>query len=184
MAKQVPVKYSFADKVKRVLWYGIWNLTIRPIPRGYATKWERIILNLFGAKVSKTACIHSSAKILMPSNLIVEDYATISDHVYIENSTLCHIMAHAIVSQQTYICNGTHDIWEKSFPPYSAQIIIGRRAWVSARCLIGPGVKIGDGAVVSAGSVVFKNVKPWKIVAGNPAQVIADRDVDWKDDLD
>ncbi|WP_416238341.1 hypothetical protein [Synechococcus sp. CCY9202] len=54
-------------------------------------------------------------------------------------------------------------------------ITIGERVWIASGAFIGPGVEIGDGAVVSATSSVFKSVPSYKIVRGNPAIVIASR---------
>ena len=55
-------------------------------------------------------------------------------------------------------------------------IIIGEDCWIGIRSIIMPGVTIGNGAVVGAGAVVTKSVKPYKVVAGNPAKVIGERD--------
>lgn len=52
---------------------------------------------------------------------------------------------------------------------------IGHNVWIGLHAIILPGVEIGDGAVVGAGSVVTKPVKPFTIVAGNPARVIRKR---------
>lgn len=49
---------------------------------------------------------------------------------------------------------------------------IGSRCFIGARSIIMPGIEIGDGSIVAAGSVVTKNVPPRSIVAGNPARVI------------
>ncbi len=49
---------------------------------------------------------------------------------------------------------------------------IGNSVWIGADCTILPGVNIGDGAVIAAGSVVTKNVKSNTIVAGNPAKIL------------
>ncbi len=51
---------------------------------------------------------------------------------------------------------------------------IGKYVFIGARSIIFPGVTIGDGALVSAGSFVTKNVKPFEIVSGNPAETIGD----------
>jgi len=50
--------------------------------------------------------------------------------------------------------------------------------WIGAGAIILPGVHIGRGAIVSAGSVVFRNVPPFTVVAGNPARTVGvvDRD--------
>ena len=51
-------------------------------------------------------------------------------------------------------------------------------AWIGAGAIILPGVTIRQGAVVGAGSVVTKDVPPYAIVAGNPARVIRQLDID------
>lgn len=52
------------------------------------------------------------------------------------------------------------------------KVKIGNDVWIGARVIILPGVKIGDGAIVGAGSVVTKSVPSYAIVAGNPARLI------------
>lgn len=51
-------------------------------------------------------------------------------------------------------------------------IVIGDGVWIGRNCLIFPGVKIGAGSVISAGSVVRGHVPPYGVVAGNPAKVV------------
>ena len=53
-----------------------------------------------------------------------------------------------------------------------SEIIVGNDAWIGGGAILLPGVKIGEGSVVGAGSVVTKDVAPYTIVAGNPAKVI------------
>lgn len=54
-------------------------------------------------------------------------------------------------------------------------IYIGNDVWIGQRVIILPGVHIGNGVIIGAGSVVTKNVKDYDIVAGNPAKVIRNR---------
>jgi galactoside O-acetyltransferase len=54
-------------------------------------------------------------------------------------------------------------------------IIIQDYAWVATGAIIMPNVNIGEGAVIGAGAVVTKNVRPWTIVVGNPAKQIGKR---------
>jgi acetyltransferase-like isoleucine patch superfamily enzyme len=51
-------------------------------------------------------------------------------------------------------------------------VVIGSDVWLGSRCCVLAGVRIGDGAVVGAQAVVTKDVPPYAIVAGNPAQVV------------
>jgi acetyltransferase-like isoleucine patch superfamily enzyme len=53
-------------------------------------------------------------------------------------------------------------------------IEIGDNVWIGMRSAIYPGVKVGEGSIVSANSVVRTNVRAYSVVAGNPARKIAD----------
>jgi len=57
-------------------------------------------------------------------------------------------------------------------PVITAPIRIERRAWVAADTFVGPGVTIGEGAVVGARASVFRDVDPWTVVGGNPARIL------------
>jgi virginiamycin A acetyltransferase len=70
--------------------------------------------------------------------------------------------------------------WEKVMPkpgdlPYKGDTIIGNDVWIGYESLIMPGVKIGNGAIVSSRSVVVSDVPPYTIVGGNPAKAIRQR---------
>lgn len=70
--------------------------------------------------------------------------------------------------------------WEHVTPqpdeyPYKGDTVIGNDVWIGYEAVIMPGVKIGDGAIIAAKSVVSKNVQPYGIVGGNPAQIIRQR---------
>jgi acetyltransferase-like isoleucine patch superfamily enzyme len=58
------------------------------------------------------------------------------------------------------------------YPVPTGDTIVGSDVWTTENCLILPGVKIGDGAIVAAGAVVTKDVPPYAIVGGNPAKLI------------
>lgn len=52
---------------------------------------------------------------------------------------------------------------------------IGNDVWIGVRVIILPGVHVGDGAIIGAGSVVTRDVEPYSIVGGNPAKLIRKR---------
>jgi len=55
---------------------------------------------------------------------------------------------------------------------FFAEIVIEDGAWLASRCTVLPGVTIGAGSIVAAGSVVTRNVPPHTLVAGIPARVV------------
>lgn len=62
-------------------------------------------------------------------------------------------------------------------PQTFAPIVIEDQVWIAADAFIGPGIRIGQGAVVGARASVFKNVAPWTVVGGNPAKRIKRREL-------
>ena len=66
-------------------------------------------------------------------------------------------------------------------PLVAAPITIGDRVWITADVFVGPGVTIGDGAVVTARSSVFSDLPPWMVARGNPAVAIKPRKFDEKE---
>ena len=162
-------------KLYKALWIIVWTIFIRPFPRATASKFEAMLLRLFGAKIGKGCDIYSSAKILVPYNLVIGDHVTLADRLLIQNTALVKIGSNSIVSQGTYLCAGSHNIYKKTFDTIRKPIIIGKNVWIAAECFVGPGITIGDGAVAGARSCIFKNVEPWTVVGGNPAKFIKER---------
>jgi maltose O-acetyltransferase len=54
----------------------------------------------------------------------------------------------------------------------SEPVVIGNDVWIGQRCIILPGVTIGNGTILAAGAVVTKDVPDWAIVGGNPGKII------------
>lgn len=88
---------------------------------------------------------------------------------------------HRLCSATTYPFNVMSEAWAEIAPvhlsqlPHKGDTVIGNDVWFGRNCVVMPGVKIGDGAIVAAHSVVTKNVEPYSIVGGNPARFIKKR---------
>lgn len=70
--------------------------------------------------------------------------------------------------------------WERVMPqsdelPFKGDTVVGNDVWIGYEAVIMPGVKIGDGAIIAASAVVTKNVPPYTIVGGNPANILRQR---------
>ncbi len=166
---------SLKNQITRFVWTLVWGIFARPIPRSLFNSWKLFLLRLFGAKVHKKSVVYSSARIYMPWNLEMEEYSCIAPEVDCYNAALVKIGKHSTVSQKSYLCTATHDIEKSDNPLVTKPIIIEDQAWIAADVFIGPGVTIGQGAVVAARSVVVKDVEPWTVVGGNPAKFIKKR---------
>ncbi len=88
---------------------------------------------------------------------------------------------HRISSISTYPFNVFGDTWSENTPPHLSQLpfkadtIVGNDVWIGRESLIMPGVKIGDGVIIAAHSVVTKDIEPYSIVGGTPAKLIRKR---------
>jgi len=85
---------------------------------------------------------------------------------------------HVISGLSTYPFPIMGSGWEKHIDanwPFKGNTVIGNDVWLGYRSVVMPGIKIGDGAIVSALSVVSKDVAPYTIVGGNPAREIRSR---------
>jgi acetyltransferase-like isoleucine patch superfamily enzyme len=86
----------------------------------------------------------------------------------------CNISGHTLIFDSSG--HSTDPVARRSRRPPPADevrpVTIGDDVWIGKNCIVFPGVRIGDCAVVSAGSVVRRHVPPYAVVAGNPAQVI------------
>lgn len=163
------------NKIYRFIWNLCCIFFFRPFCGRIFRRWRNFILRLFGAKIAGTASVHASAKVWMPSNLNLEDYACISDDVDCYNVDMVHLGKKATVSQRAFLCTASHDISSKGHELVTKPIYIGDFAWVCAESFVSMGVTIGESAVVGARAVVFKDVEPWTIVGGNPAKFIKKR---------
>ena len=81
-----------------------------------------------------------------------------------------------MIAANSYIINNDHEIYQNLSPNLSGHItrniIIEDNVWIGANCVILKGVKIGEGAIIGAGSIVTKDIKPYSINVGNPCKMI------------
>jgi putative colanic acid biosynthesis acetyltransferase WcaF len=168
-------KYSSGEVARRVLWtlaQPIFRFSLRP-----CFGWRRFLLRCFGAKIGHGVHVYPTATIYFPWNLEAGDETAIGERALIYNLGRVTLGARVTVSHGAHICAGTHDHTKSDFPLLRPPIIIGREAWICADAFVGPGVTIGEGAIVGARAVAMKDVRPWTIVIGNPARETQRREI-------
>lgn len=169
--------FSLKNKIARLLWNIAYIFIFRPFAGRFFKKWRIIVLRCFGAKISWKAHVYASVRIWAPWNLTLGEYSTLGPKVDCYNQGKIDIGDHTNISQKSYLCASGHDISDPHFNLILQPITIGHQVWIAADAFIGPGITIGEGAVVGARSAVFKNVEPWTVMGGNPATFIKKREV-------
>jgi putative colanic acid biosynthesis acetyltransferase WcaF len=168
---------STRNRALRALWALVHALLFRPSPRTLHT-WRRLLLRIFGARLAPGAVVYPSVKVWAPWNLVMGRDSCLGPAVDCYNVARVVIGNHATVSQYSYLCAATHDISSLRLPLVAKPIAVDDYAWVCADAFVGPGVAIGEGAVVGARSSVYRDVEPWTVVAGNPARRLKKRIID------
>ncbi len=124
-----------------------------------------------------------------PSSFVEVEGITIGDWVYIgpgarfSGSGGLVIGNNIAVGPDVTILTSNHRHDDAEWIPFGPDVVekevrIKDHVWIGTRAVILPGVTIGEGAVVAAGSVVTKDVPACAIVAGNPATIIKLRDTE------
>jgi putative colanic acid biosynthesis acetyltransferase WcaF len=165
--------YSLGDYAKRAAWW-----LAQPLFRGSPRLlfgWRRFLLRLFGARIGPGVKIFPSVRITFPWNLAVGAGSVIAWKATLYNLGRLEIGERVVISQGAHLCGGNHDYEAEGFPLLKCDIGIGDDAWVAAEAFIGPGVRVGRGAVVGARAVVTGDVPEQAVVAGNPARVVKTR---------
>lgn len=177
-------------------WYYFWNLI-------FLSKLRIVFLNWRGYKVDFSVLIYGknnffqSAKnsIRISKNCEIGESVMIKTgfkgQIYFKNNvsvfhhTVLDIQDNLVIGEGSliaphcYICDYDHNflgpkpVKQQGFS--AKPIIIGKDVWIGAKCIILKGVKIGDGAVLGAGSVVTRDIPAFSVAVGNPAKVIKKR---------
>lgn len=170
-------QFSLANKIGRVSWNLCYWIFFRPFNLSLFKRWRNFLLRLFGARIGFKANIYASVRIWAPWNLEIGDFSTLGPEVNCYNQGKIKIGKNSVISQKVYLCASSHDFTKSSFPLILRPIRIEDSVWIAADAFIGPGVTIGEGAVVGARAAVFKNIENWTVVGGNPAVFIKARKI-------
>lgn len=158
-----------------VEWLNIsYNIIPYPIRKYY--------LRLFNIRIGKSSTIHRACRFFHVGKISIGNNSTINWGCYLDNRRGIIIGNNVGIAHNSKIYTLGHDINDSEFKTKGAPVKIEDNVFIFSNSLIMPGVTIGEGAIVLAGSVVTKNVEAWSIVGGNPASKIGlrNKDVDYK----
>ena len=180
--EQAPVRLSGYDnrkfdrgssRVVEFLWLLVDIALVRSRIPGYAHR--RLILRAFGARVGKRVLIKPGVRIKFPWRLKIGNDSWIGEDVWIDNLETVQIGENCCISQGAYICTGNHDWGTSGFDLIVKPVNIEDAAWIGAKSVVGPGIKVGKGAVLSIGSVATEDLASWGIYQGIPALLLKTR---------
>jgi len=168
-------KWTRKELLGRALW-SIAHPLFALCPRSF---WggRRGLLRLFGARIGRNVHIYPSVRITIPWNLTIEAGAAVGDRAILYALGPITIGAQATISQGAHLCAGSHDYRDPTMPLMRSPITIGAEAWVCAEAFVGPGVTVGEQAILGARAVAFRDVPALTIAVGNPARNIKTREL-------
>lgn len=150
-------------------WQRLWPCLGAPLVASAwisSSRFKVFILQLFGARLGRGVSISPGVQIKCPWYLTVGDYSSLGSNLCIENLAAVTIADQVCLAQGVGLYTGHH-----SPRPISIQA----HSWLAPRAFLGPGVTVGEGAVLDAGGVATQSLEPWMVYRGNPAQIVQRR---------
>lgn len=166
--------YVAGPKWKVLSWYFVnyWIFN-SALPWPYSLKVK--LLRMFGAKVGNGLVIKAKVRIKNPWRLTLGDNVWIGEDVWIDNLEDVSVGSNACISQGALLLTGNHDYTASDFPYRLGRIDVEDGAWVGAKSVVCPGVRLGSHAILTVNSVATRSIAPWEIHSGNPAAYVRDR---------
>lgn len=135
-----------------------------------------MFLRIFIKKLGRHSAICRNVEIRVMRNVEIGEYSTINKNTLLDGRGGKLIIGNNVdIAQECNIWTMQHDYNSPDYEAVSKPVIIDDYVWIASRCTVLPGVTIGYGAVVGAGSIVTKDVPPYAVVAGCPARIIGQR---------
>jgi len=166
--------FSLSNRAYRAAWTVAWLVLARWTPPPLHG-WRRLVARFFGARLETGARLHASTRIWYPPNLAMGRNALLGPRVNCYNQGRIEIGEEVVVSQGAHLCASSHDIADSDFQLILRPIRIEARVWIAAEAFVGPGVTVGEGAVIGARGVLLRDAEPWGVYSGNPANLIKTR---------
>ncbi|WP_181437912.1 DapH/DapD/GlmU-related protein [Curtobacterium sp. MCLR17_034] len=129
----------------------------------------------WGADIDRSATLYHGFQIRSARRLTIGARTSVGDGAILDARGGLTLGSDVNLSTQVHIWTAQHAWDSPDFAYVSAPVNIGDHAWLSTRVTVLPGVSIGEGAVVAAGSVVTKDLAPYGLYGGVPARKLRQR---------
>ena len=157
-------------------WFRAWeqwyNILVNKIP---SHNVRLLWLRLGGAKIGKGSSVWRNTEILGVNSLVIGEDSCIAWHCQIDARAGLTIGDHVAIASYVKIIAGSHDLEAPEFWSVSAPIYIEDYVWIATGALIGHGARLGRGCVITANTIVSKEIAPYKIIGGSGAKSMGER---------
>lgn len=148
------------------------NMIINKIP---SHRFRKFCYRRYGMKLGKESTLFRNIEMHKPHKIKIGNNSIIGWYCWLDGRGGITIGNNVGISSWSKIITGSHYINDPDFRGVFRPVVIEDYAYIFTGAIILQGVTIGEGAIVMAGSVVHKDVKPWTIVGGVPAKILGER---------
>lgn len=165
---------------KKMLRFGEWFVIFLLTLVGYIPChiFRKFLYRACGMRIGNQTSFHWRARFFKPWHISIGSNTVIGNDAMLDARNGIKIGDNVSLSMGVWIWTMEHDPQSPDYSIKGGPVVVEDYAWISCRTIILPGVTVGKGAVVAAGSVVTKDVPPYMIVGGNPAKQIGTRTKD------
>jgi acetyltransferase-like isoleucine patch superfamily enzyme len=175
--------------ILRALWYLVFHTVyglVKYLPMLGGDVARYLILKLFLRRIEGWVWFRDNVTIWFPEGVSVGSGSMIGENSFLDGYSGLTIGRDVLVAHNVSIIAEDHGFATRRTPirrqpKTTGPIVIGDDVWIGCGARVLKGVTIGPGAIVGAGAVVTKDVPPYSIVGGVPAQVIGMRPDDTAD---
>jgi acetyltransferase-like isoleucine patch superfamily enzyme len=154
-----------------------WYWFISKIPGRTGIKIRKLFIRKYLGACGINPVFHPNVRITSPDMFTCGDFCAFGEGTFLTAGGGITIGNHVATGPDAKIWSVNHR-FEDPDTPWLEQgyekkpVVIEDDVWIGASTFIKPGVRIGRGAIISAGTVLSKSVPPYAIVAGNPGRVV------------
>lgn len=149
-----------AGIIQQTIWYFINALFVRASWNPFM-RIKIFFLKLFGAKIGKGLVIKNNVNIKSPWKLTLGNNVWLGENVWIDNLDFVKIGNNVCISQGALLLTGNHDYTLSTFDYRNGPIIIEDCAWIGAKTVVCPGVKVQSHAILTVGSTATKDMEAY-----------------------
>lgn len=162
-----------ATRAKEAVWrlveYVLVTNSLQP-----SSRLRVMALRAFGASIGSGVIIRPRTRVRFPWNLSVGDDCWVGEGVWISNREKITVESDVVISQDVFITTGSHAA-STDMRVTAASILIESGSWITSRCVILGGVRMGRSALITPGTVVSGTIPAGVVFGQRKPEVLRDR---------